>query len=282
MDSQLTITEHLVPIDDIDHFLANDILMIVQNTQILELVKIWNHQHYNVDKAEEKFFEKIMLCVTALFKANAHLRNYRRVEEIYLKKIEIDDDNKKTFVDILYNKTDVFVEIEGFLTQVKTALDLLAQSFKHVYQIDSKTWHKKKDSKTGLEVSGLAIVNSLQNLGTDIKPHVEPVISLIIANGEKITSLVNNRDGCVHYGKVNNIQGFRYSVSDKKVYAPIIAIDSSNALYVKDYLENQLEYIAKFIQEILVLILSNLVTDMVVRKNTKGEWGLYTNNINIK
>jgi len=271
VDTQLTLTLQIEINDDIDKLLLEDILLIVQNTNILSVVSFWGHQKLNINKADEKYLKKIILCVNALIKANALRRNYHKIKDTLINEVENDSSIKDTKIDILFNKVDAYILIEAFFGQIKTSLDLLAQSLKPIYGQEFHTWAKKNN------LSGMEIVSTLKNnLNKDIKPHAEPVIKIIEAHSESITRIVNHRDDSVHYGKLNKVQGFRYSASQNKVIPPLILISDKESAYVHEYMDEVLKYIADFIQEFIVILLSNLVVDMVIGKRDDGSWGWHT------
>lgn len=271
MQTQLTLTQEIEIVDDIDKFLLEDILLIVQNTQILEIVKYWGHEQLKIDKTDELFLKKILLSVNALVKANALRRNYHKVKDILIEDVKKDSTIQDTRIDMLFNKVDAFILIEAFFGQIKTSLDLLAQSLKPIYGQEFHTWERKND------ISGMKIVDVLsRNLNNNIKPHAEAVSNLIKDNAESITKIVAHRDSTVHYGKLKNVQGFRYSVSKKEVYPPIILVAENETAYVHEYMDEVLKYISEFIQLFIITLLSNLINDMVIARNMNGEWGWRT------
>lgn len=276
MEDQLTLTHYLEPQDSIDDFILKDILAMVQNTQVLTLVDFYAHEKLGRDKAGEHFLSKILLVATALCKANAHLRNYKRIEDIFTKELTKESFKGKTNIDMLFNKTDIFVEIEGFLSYFKTSLDLLAQSLSPVYGLNHTTWAHKKDPVTKERMSGKAIANSLLGTGKKQIQHTEPLGKLVEANIPLISRIVKLRDAASHYGKIKDIQGYRYSVSHDEIVPPLVKIDDKTVAYVSDYLTEGMGYLNDFVQEFLVTLLSNLIPDMVIRKSKSGEWGWYS------
>ncbi len=271
MEDQLTLTQEIEIVDDIDKILLEEILLIVQNTNILEVVKFWGHNQLKIDKTDELFLKKVMLSVNALVKANALRRNYHKVKDILIEDVKKDSTIQDTRIDMLFNKVDAFILIEAFFGQIKTSLDLLAQSLKPIYGQEFHTWERKND------ISGMKIVDVLsRNLNNDIKPHAEAISNLIKDNAEAITKIVAHRDSTVHYGKLKNVQGFRYSVSKKEVYPPIILVSENETAYVHEYMDEVLKYISEFVQLFIITLLSNLINDMVIAKNVNGEWGWRT------
>lgn len=276
MDEELTLTHLMEPVDEHDKFLLDNIQSLVQNTNILPVVSFWGHSKLNQEKTDEQFLLKISLAVNSLLKANANRRTYLIIKDRLIEEIKNDPDIQNTNIDILFNKIDAFVIIEGFLTQIKTSLDLLAQSLKPIYGLTFHTYARRKDEISGKELSGLKISNSLENLSADLKSHAQPLIDLIKNEALEISKIVAHRDSFVHYGQNKRIQGFRFSVSRNDVFSPIIAHSNNEAEYVHEYMDNVLQYMSAFTQEFVVTILSNLMTDMIVAKRQDGTWGFST------
>lgn len=268
MDQQLTLTEEIEINDEIDRRLLEEILLTVQNTQVLSLVSFWGHQKLQIDKADEQFLKHIMLSINALVKANALRRNYVQRKDDLIEEIKKDKSISGTNIDMLFNKVDAFILIEAFFGQIKTSLDLLAQSLKPIYGREFQTWKRKNN------LSGMAIADTLStSIKDDIKPNAKPIIELIKHHSKSITQIVAHRDDTVHYGKLKNVQGFRYSVKTKEIIPPLIKITETEAGYVDEYMMEVLKYIADFVQAFIITLLSNLLPDMKVAKHKDGQWG---------
>lgn len=273
MEMQLTITTEIEINDDIDRLLLEEILLIVQNKQILSLVSYWGHQKLKIDKADEKFIKSIMLSINSLVKANALRRNYVKRKDDLIEEIKKDKAIVGTNIDMLFNKVDAFILIEAFFGQIKTSLDLLAQSLQPIYGREFRTWKRKNN------LSGMVIADTLStSIKVEIRPNAKPIVDLIKLHAKSITKIVAHRDDTVHYGKLKNVQGFRYSVKTKKIAPPSIKIDENSAAYVDEYMMEVLKYISNFVQEFIVTMLSNLLPDMKVAKHKDGQWGWVNDN----
>ena len=273
MDTQLTLTEAIEINDEIDRLLLEEILLIAQNNQILPLVSYWGYQKLKIDNADEKFVKSIMLSINSLVKANALRRNYVKRKDDLIEEIKKDKAIAGTNIDMLFNKVDAFILIEAFFGQIKTSLDLLAQSIKPIYGREFHTWEKKRG------LSGMTIADTLSvSIKAEIKPNAKPIVDLIKRHAESITKIVAHRDDTVHYGKLKNVQGFRYSVKTKEVMPPLIKIDENSAAYVDEYMMEVLKYISDFVQGFIVTMLSNLLPDMNVAKHKDGHWGWVNDN----
>lgn len=271
LPTQLTLTQEMERIDEIDNFLIDDVLLIVQNTMTMEYVKFWGHSKLNQDKANEKYYIKIQRCVNALLKANALRRNYLLVRDEIIKEISSDPSLEETNIDLQFNKVDAFILIEAFFTQIKTSLDLFAQSLQPIYGVRFHTFERKND------ISGMNVVNQLKNnLSSELKPHAIPLVKLIENNAEIVTTIVKHRDDTVHYGKITNVQGFRYSVDSNKISQPAILVKEDEAMYVEDYMADVLNFISEFIQAGIITVLSNMLPDMQPCKETENSWGWCT------
>jgi hypothetical protein len=156
--TQLTLTQEIEPQDEIDKFLLEELLLIVQNNQTMELVNFWGHSNLNLDKSGEKYLKKILRSINALIKVNALRRNYILVMDKVIEDIGKDKTLSGTNIDILFNKVDAFILIEAFFTQIKTSLDLLAQSFKPLYGINFTTW-ERKDNRSISDIRKKTLAN---------------------------------------------------------------------------------------------------------------------------
>lgn len=272
MDTQLTLTEEIEINDDIDRLLLEEILQIVQNNRILPLISYWGHKKLNIDKADEKFLKHILLSINALVKANALRRNYVQRKDSLIEDIKKDKSISGAYIDLLFNKVDAYILIEAFFVQIKTALDLLAQSLYPIYGREFKTWKRKND------LSGMAIADTLStSIKAELRPNAQPIVDLIKLHTKSITKIVIHRDDTVHYGKLKNVQGFRYSVKTKEIIPPLIKIDEDATAYVDEYMTEVIKYISDFMQEFILTLLSNLLTDMRVAKHKDGQWGWISN-----
>lgn len=276
METELTLIQLTENIDDFDRFIHEDILLIVQDQQAMTLVDYYSFQYLELEKGGEEFLDKVLRAGTALLKANAHLRNYRRLVPILEKSIEDENDFSKTNVAMLFDKVDAMIELEGFLSQLKTALDLLAQSLRPITGKFFQTYGKSKIS--GKELSGAKISNYLErSIKAEIKDQLNPLKNLILEHAGNITDIVQLRDDYVHNARSKRIQGFRYSVKEKKLFPPTVLFKPKKALFVDAYMEETLAYILGYTQDFLLTILSNLLPDMIRRKDTAGNWGWFSN-----
>ncbi len=268
MEQQLTLTEEIEINDEIDRRLLEEILLIVQNTQILSLVSYWGHQKLQIEKADEQFLKHIILSINALVKANALRRNFILRKVDLVEQLKTDETALGASVDVLFNKVDAFVLMEAFFGQIKTSLDLLAQSLKPIYGREFLTWKRKNN------LSGMSIADTLAtSIKDDIKPNAKLVVELIKLHAQSITKIVAHRDDTVHYGKLKNVQGFRYSVRTNEVIPPLIKITETETGYVDEYMLEVLKYMTDFVQEFVITLLSNLLPDMKVAKHKDGQWG---------
>lgn len=277
IDDSIVLTERLIPQDKYDDFLLSDILLMVQNTITIELIKWWVNTSTRVEKGEEMFLRKIFLVVTNLFKFNAHRRNFYRVQDDLLKKLKNDSAIIGTNVDVIFESVDAYVEIDGFFTKAKTSLDLLAQSLKPIYGIEFQTWKRAKVGKTKKVLSGQQIINSLEKIKqSNDKSNTEDLLVHMKTHAPYITKIVKYRDDVTHYGESKNIKGFRYYVSSGKVTPPVILLSDTEVVYIHKYMDEVAKYLAEFTRDFLMILLSNLIPDMNIRKDPDGSWGWYS------
>jgi len=277
MKTSLVLTELLTPEDEVDQKISDTIQLTVQNILTMNLISFWGHSKFNKEKCDESYLKIITKITTALFKANAHRRNFHRLVEIFIKKCSEDPSVKNTKVDILFNKVDLQVEVDGFLSQLKTSLDLMAQSLRPIFGIHMQTWKRKMNSQKGKILSGQAVINNLNNLSKDIKVNVNKLIEFIENNAEYITSVVVKRDQAIHLGNISNIQWLRYSVKDNMVYPPTIAHSDTNVEYLEDYLNVTLNDFVIHAEYFITITLSNLLPSMFLKKEKDNKYKWYGN-----
>lgn len=275
MNEELTITQLTERVDEIDDFLHEDVLRIVDDSSALSVVEFHAESMFSQKKGGEEYFLKTFGAVSALLKANAHLRNYKRLLPLLSEDILHSDAVSGSDVDMLFNKVDVMIEFEGFLSQLKTCLDMLAQSLNPITGKYFKTYGKAEVD--GKQLNGVKIVNFLKKSARSrIQQNTIKLQKLIIEHSEEITDIVNLRDVFVHQGRSKKIQGFRFSHSENKVFAPIMSTGEGKAIYVQDYMDDKLDYVSHFAQTFLVITLSSLLPDMIRGKKETGGWQWFT------
>lgn len=271
----LVLKSVLEPQDEIDSFLLEDVLLIVQDTTTFELIKFWGHTKFNKDKVEETYFKTILNVIKSLFKANHHRRNYLTLEAKLSKQLLKEARKAKSTIDLIYEKHDLISEVDSFLTHIKAALDSLATSLSPIYNIPVHGWHKKKEN--GEDISGKNVVNAIKGLPKGGYGDSKSLAKYIEENYKFITYNVSLRDAPVHRGGATSIHGFRYIVKEDRLQNPFIVHNPTDGQTLAAFLTSTIWDFARFTQTFIAISLSNLIADMFLAPDEKGKIGWRSN-----
>lgn len=276
---KLVLKSVLEPKDEIDRFLLEEVLLIVQHTDTFELIKFWGHTKFQKDKIDDQYFPSIIAVIKSLFKANHSRRKYHEQCQKLEKELLEESLKARSTIDLIYEKHDVISEVDNSLYHIKAALDSLATSLNPIYNLKLDGWHKKKDKNSGKTISGQNIINSLSNLPTGGYGDSEKLKQFIIENQHYVHYIVSLRDAPTHKGGLSNVQGFRYVVREKKIVEPIILHPDGYAQYVSKFLDDTVWNFVKFVQIFIVLSLSNLIKDMFLAQDSDGRFKWFAANL---
>lgn len=153
------------------------------------------------EKMRGVFLEKQMKVVRSLWKANKHLRDYRKDEEAEmarLGKANVDTETH-SYVGGM-ESIELEADWDAYLVQLKAALDSLSGAINVLLGTNFPRWEKGTDPATGKQFSGLKILNRLKNIASP-SPEIKSLITFIEGNLEWTTNIVLLRDSPVHQGK---------------------------------------------------------------------------------
>ncbi len=273
MDKTLTLTSFLEPNDDIDSFLLEDVLLIVQNTNTLELIKFAT-KSTNKLKHEQNYLLTIISVIKSLYKANHHRRSYKRYEKEFYEQLLKESLKAETAIDLIYSKFDLSSEVDSFLAQIKASLDMLATSLNPLFGLKIHGWHKKHNK------SGQEILDILERqLPKDKLVRTAKLRELVDKNIEYITKIVSLRDQPLHKGGLDALKGFRYVIKEKKLYKPHIVYSEKEVEYVSDFLDKTMSNFVKFTQWFIVLSLSSIIPNMELRQGKDKKFNWYASNL---
>jgi hypothetical protein len=145
--------------------------------------------------------EKQMKVVRSLWKANKHLRDYRKDEETELARLGKTnaDAGTHSYVGGM-ESIELEADWDAYLVQLKAALDSLSGAINVLLGTNFPRWEKGTDSATGKQLSGLKILNRLKSIVSPT-PEIKSLITFIEANLEWATNIVLLRDSPVHRGQ---------------------------------------------------------------------------------
>lgn len=259
------------PRDGIEKHLIEDVLTIVLNSDTQSLINYWGATNFNKDKIGEDYLMIIIDVVRSLMKSNHHRCKYLEQEKIIEKEILEINKNLDSGVPIVYERPDLISEVDGFLIQLKSALDSLAKSLNPIFNLKINGWHKgtRKGSKT--QESGVKIINALNNLAPELKNKAVDLIYFIEDNIKYISAIVLLRDRPVHHGKIKNIQGFVYRIKEKRLIKPKLVL-KDGSIYISEFLETTIKNLINFTELIIVNTLKNLEPNICLAKGNDGRF----------
>lgn len=256
----------LEPKDEIDRFLLERVLLIVQNRNTMELVKFWGRSQFSTDKTHERYFKHILSAIKRLVKANSHRRRYLELENQFkeetLRKIK----KKEVNVDLVYEEQELISEVESLLVQLKASLDSLAVSLNPIFELKIHGWHKHNDE------SGGQVLNILRrNLPKDLLEKATKLIKFLENNIEYISRVVFLRDS-IHKLELKGMTHFRYSAKERVLIYPKIVFTSGEPKELSEFLDETIKNFAVFTQSFIVLTLSDLVPGLFLVQDQTGEF----------
>lgn len=173
------------------------------NTRVLQdfLVSNFLDAAISDEKMRGVFLDKQMKVVRSLWKANKHLRDYRKDEEAEMTRLGEANAGSETnsYVGGM-ESIELEADWDAFLVQFKAALDTLAGAMNVLLGTNFDRWGKGTDRATGKKMSGQKILNRLKDIRNP-SPEIEALISFIEANLQWATYIVELRDMPVHRGQ---------------------------------------------------------------------------------
>ena len=228
----------LDPKDEIDASILNHTLKMIIGLQLSSV--------FSDKEKHAAYFRYIMEAAQSLFKSNSHRRKYLHTEPIEIKSL-FDSEIKKINqnVDVGFNPIELNAEVDGFLSHIKATLDSIAKSFDILFGIKTGGWNKKG------EISGIKILNQLDNLPSDKKKRAQDLTNIIKDNVEWISYLVHLRDAPHHRGGIKSITDLVFDHKQKTVIPQLIIHPGSQPEMVRDFLIRTIKNIDIFIGDMI-------------------------------
>jgi hypothetical protein len=261
--------------DKYDQILINKCLFLVMDNNTEQAIKIYQKEIGNKNINANKYVENIFNAIDSIVKAKHQWKMYQKLEKKVIKKIKKQIGKSKAVYDQGFAEPEVISHFDAYLTQLKTALDSLALAIGSLYGFHPDGWHKGKNEK-GERVSGLRLINALENLGIKQQRSVELILNYIKEQIPTINKLVFLRDGSVHKkgDRKREITDFVYYQNNEVIQPPLLITDDGNFL-VSKVMERSLDYFCNFTLIVIILSLSNLTPLMkpvIDEKNEKVSW----------
>jgi len=213
------------------------------------------------DEVRDKFINTLLDVMIKFTAMKYHLENYEKHELKHIVRLRADcSDNEH----IAYKTYELLYELEAFLFQMKSALDLsvklVAVLFPNRFQ--TKTFGKKGENL----IKGLRSFKEQKDTKTEV---VDSIISMIRDDQETwLKQAVNLRDTLSHY---KTIAGYHYQAkaigSEIEIIYPkisgLIAIE-----YMKFTYSNSLEFVQDFMCLMIELFMpSNLGVSSILKQH---------------
>lgn len=263
----MTLGTKFKSIDDIDRLILNEVTN-VPITLKTEVVCFAGDK-----KKEAGFMERIMSVTENLFKANEHKRNYKKKENKAIKKFKKESlVNPNKTIDLSHNPIELFNELDGFLFNIKSGLDQLAQALNFLLGSGFDSWHKKKN-KEGRLLSGVRILDYLENnIPQAQQGAVDNLRQVITLNIDWISSLVALRDNPTHFGGLKNVSHLIFDQRKQQVICQYITHPDGKQEKIRDFIPRTMSDITEFINDVLVSAIGSKAPQLNIVK-TKDQFG---------
>lgn len=260
------------PKDDIDKYLIYTIIPIVLDNSTMALIKVWGQTNFENETADEQYLRIIIDVIKSLLKANHHRRSYLKYEKEI--EVEILEKNKNITegIDLIEERPDLISEVDSFLIQIKSALDSLAKSLNPIFGCKFQNWGKGTVQGKKGKKSGGRIINALNNTPVSIRNRIKDLVEFIEDNIDYISAIVWLRDSPTHHGGIKVIRGFVYKFNEKKIILPVIMLKDGKEMLLPKFLNLTIKNIIDFVENIIVISLSNLTPGLFLAKISESEY----------
>lgn len=268
MNESFTLTTFLEPKDEVD-----------KNTMAKTITMAIGLQLDNLLLSDKLLFESylghIMDLTEKLLKVNHHRRKYIIQKERVISFLKQNSNSDENNTNSAYHSVELDAEIDGFLTQIKAALDSLVKTFEPLFGIKLLTW-----GKIGKE-SGRRVLVALQNnLSNTFKTKSQRLLDIIEDNIEWISYIVSLRDNANHHGGLKNLSNITFNRQIGDVVPQYISHTNGRTEEVSIFLERTVYEIVEFVHSVLILSLLTKSSDqLVIVRNEEEEfppfrWGI--------
>jgi len=224
--------------------------LILNNIAVLPAeLKTSNLVFNNNKNMSDKFMGSVFSITDSLFKANGHVIDYKDKEKKFekvFKRTVIKDPNRRIF-DIYDDPLDLLNQFDGYLVQIKAALDSTAHAVNPLLGTNFPGWKSKEIN--GSRLSGVYILNDLKNKK---EPELDALIKYLDNATKDVSYLVNLRNKPVHFGGNSSLRGFFFSKSDKEITNPIISHPDGNKENIREFINESFENIIVFVSRVIL------------------------------
>ena len=176
-----------------------------------------------------------------------HLNNFREEED--KEKTQLSSNYIGTEIERVVDDPKLIFEIEGFLFQIKSALDLLAQIISIEYSLGTPATYTK---------DGNALINALRNTPKDKREIASKLAELLERHKIWVKDTVDMRDEVTHFSDLVGFSCFIRYVWDGGGTATIAYPSMPDGERARKYMERTLESLLALINEASPLINSEM------------------------
>jgi len=270
-DKDLVETEIAIKVDENDDFVHEQIFKIINHTSAQTVVNFYSPGSWDF------IHGAVFNSGLSVIKANAHKRNYDTLlpgQRVWAKDRIARMDSK---IDSQIFSWELAIELEGTLSQLKSALDSISRAIGRFYGIHIEGFSKRKDVD-GISYSGQILINSLKNLPKEKREQAEALIRHIENHKVTLSKFIQTRDLFIHPSKpfMESMSGFYYYRETTEFRDPIVGhgTNPEHSYYQEQYIREAIEITAAFISDLLIHMLSDAVPgfDLDIDKNAKYQY----------
>ena len=261
-------TELMTKVDANDDFVHDQILKIINHTNAKVLVDFYSPGSWDF------IHGALFNAAFCLIKANAHKRNYDSILPEQRAWAVDRIASMQSRVDSQVFSWELAIELEGTLTQLKSALDSMAKAIGKFYGFHAEGFNKKKD-KSGVQYSGQALINELNNLPKEKRASAVVMVQLIEDHKELLSKFIQTRDIFVHPERPfsESLSGFYYFKDKDELRDPIVGHGKNpiSSYYQEQYIRESIEMFSVFISDAVVCMLSGVAPGIALKVNEKSK-----------
>jgi len=199
-------------------------------------------------KSYYTLFGDLISLTQSLLKSNSHVRKYVASEKAQLKDFEEKCLTDPNTVHLGLRPLELNAELEAALSDIKSALDALAQCFNPLLGVSLHGWHSKKNKESGRQV----ILTLQNNVPDRLSNGVGKLIEIIESNIPWLTCVVGLRDSARHHGGIKTVTDIVFNQNTKQV-VPQLIMHKEAPEEVSKFIARTLKDITQFIGDCLVL-----------------------------
>ena len=199
-------------------------------------------QNYFPESEKNEFFRNISALMHKLHATRYHLENYKKIE---IRELKAAQKGFKKHPNETREAFDLIFELEAFLFQVKSSLDMLVKLLNPIIGralVSTKTYEKKGESI----IKGL---EQLKNKKNSRKEEIDQLIKLIRSDKDSwIETVVDYRDELNHFKGLNNFKFIPRQLRHNQIIAEKPRFKGSEVVsFMQTIYRNNIEFSHDFV-----------------------------------